>query len=250
MRILRARTARPPEIARDSWSNYLEVSVAASQTLIASTGAGEVLLEPRPSVFPGVIGSARRNAEYFRDLIHRQTPKIAELDELCGLSVALGQTLQGLVQFKQILGAVRFRDGNVLQRHTIDVAASLLALLPPRLLDQNPPHRFGGSGEEVAAGVEGARSQGPGARGRVCLGWLLAPGSRALIPYQSQIRLVHQRRGLERLSRLLVRQLRGGQLPQFVIDERQELLGGLRIAGVDLREDACHVAHRRQHRLW
>ncbi len=50
---------------------------------------------------------------------------------------------------------------------------------------------------------------------------------------QPEIRLVDQGRGLERLPGLLLRQLHGGQLAQFVVDERQELLGGLGIALLD-----------------
>ena len=62
-------------------------------------------------------------------------------------------------------------------------------------------------------------------------------------PDQPQIRLMHQRRRLQRLPRLLLGQLRGRQLPQLVIDQRQQLLGGLRIALLDLRQDAGHIGH-------
>ena len=44
---------------------------------------------------------------------------------------------------------------------------------------------------------------------------------------QPQIRLVDQGRGLERLAGLLLGQPLGGQLAQLVVDQRQELLGGL-----------------------
>ena len=54
---------------------------------------------------------------------------------------------------------------------------------------------------------------------------------------------MHQRRRLQRLPRLLVGQLRRRQLPQLVIDQRQELLGRRRIAGIDLRQDAGDVGH-------
>ena len=39
--------------------------------------------------------------------------------------------------------------------------------------------------------------------------------------HQPQVSLMHQRRRLQRLPRLLLGQLRGRQLPQFVIDQRQ-----------------------------
>ena len=52
-----------------------------------------------------------------------------------------------------------------------------------------------------------------------------------------------QGRGVERLARLLVRQPLGGQLAQLIVDQGQELLGGLRVAGLDGREDARDVVH-------
>jgi hypothetical protein len=45
---------------------------------------------------------------------------------------------------------------------------------------------------------------------------------------------MHQRSRLQRLSRLLMRQLCHRQLPQLFIDKRQKLFGSFRIAGVDL----------------
>ena len=43
-----------------------------------------------------------------------------------------------------------------------------------------------------------------------------------------------------------LRELLGGQLAQFVVDQGQELLGGLGIAVLDGREDARDVVHRRE----
>ena len=60
---------------------------------------------------------------------------------------------------------------------------------------------------------------------------------------QPQVRLVDQGRGLERLARLLLGQLARRQLAQLVVDQRQELLGGLRVALLDGGEDARDVAH-------
>jgi hypothetical protein len=48
---------------------------------------------------------------------------------------------------------------------------------------------------------------------------------------------------LERLARLLLRQLLRRQLAQLVVDQRQELLGGVRVALLDGGEDARDVAH-------
>jgi len=54
---------------------------------------------------------------------------------------------------------------------------------------------------------------------------------------------MYQRRGLERLARLLMVQLCRGQLSQLVIVQRQELLRRRWIAGIDLRQNSGHVDH-------
>ena len=59
------------------------------------------------------------------------------------------------------------------------------------------------------------------------------PMLRLLDVHQSDIRLVDQGRGLKRLARLLLGHLLGRQLPQFVVDQRQKLLGGGGIAIFD-----------------
>ena len=93
------------------------------------------------------------------------------------------------------------------------------------LLDEDAAHGLGRRGEEVAAAVP-------------------APGR--LVADQPEVGLVDQGRGLERLARLLLRQPLGGELAQLVVDQRQELLGRLRVALLDGREDACDVVHRRE----
>ena len=60
---------------------------------------------------------------------------------------------------------------------------------------------------------------------------------------EPEVRLVDQGGGLERLAGLLLGQPLGGELAQLVVDQRQELLGGLGVALLDGREDAGHVGH-------
>ena len=62
---------------------------------------------------------------------------------------------------------------------------------------------------------------------------------------QAQVGLVDQGGGLERLPRFLVGQLLGGQLAQLVIDQRQQLRGGVGVALLDGGQDARHFRHGR-----
>src|SRR5438128_5516714 len=60
---------------------------------------------------------------------------------------------------------------------------------------------------------------------------------------QAEIGLVNQGSGLECLPRLLLGKFLSRQLSQLVVDQRQEFLRCLRIAGFDGGEDARHVIH-------
>ena len=100
--------------------------------------------------------------------------------------------------------------------------------------DEDATHRLGGSGEEVAAVV---------------------PALRPIHIHQAEVSLVNQSRGLERLAGLLLGQPLRRQLPQLVVDQRQELLGGLWVALLDGRQDSSHFTHclhrrARVRRVW
>lgn len=60
---------------------------------------------------------------------------------------------------------------------------------------------------------------------------------------QPNIRVVHQRGGLERLAWPLVRQPGSRELSQLVIHEREELIGGRGITRFDLRQDSRDIVH-------
>jgi hypothetical protein len=89
-------------------------------------------------------------------------------------------------------------------------AAPLEPRFLARLLDQDSPHGFGG-GKEMSPSVP----------------LLLVLGT-----HQPQVRLMHERRGLERLAGLLLGQPRGSQFAQLVIDEWQKLLCGPQCATI------------------
>ena len=49
--------------------------------------------------------------------------------------------------------------------------------------------------------------------------------------------------GLKRLTRRHAAQFLDGEVAEFVVDQGQELLGGLRVALLDGREDLRHISH-------
>jgi hypothetical protein len=56
---------------------------------------------------------------------------------------------------------------------------------------------------------------------------------------------VNQGGGVERLARLLVGQARRGELAQLVVDQREELAGGVGVALLDEAQDVRDFAHDR-----
>jgi hypothetical protein len=95
------------------------------------------------------------------------------------------------------------------------------------LFDEDAAHRLGGRGKEMSAAIP--RLFGIGAD-------------------QTKIGFVDQRRRLERLPWLLVRQPVSGELPQLVVNQGQQFLGGVRVALFDLTQNPgkfSHCGHRK-----
>ena len=61
---------------------------------------------------------------------------------------------------------------------------------------------------------------------------------------KTQIGLVHERRGAEGLPGGLRRHFRGGQLPQLVVDQRQQVGGGLAVAVLGGVYEKSEIGHR------
>src|SRR5262249_37500506 len=101
-------------------------------------------------------------------------------------------------------------------------SAAFDASLASGVVNQDATHGLSGGSKEVAAAV---------------------PVLRFLTFYQAGIGFVNKSRGLERLPRLLLRQLLRRQLAKFIVDERQELLGGTGVALLDGEQDSGDFGH-------
>src|SRR5262249_19275217 len=102
-------------------------------------------------------------------------------------------------------------------------AAVFASFLAASVLDQDAPHRLRGCGEEVSMAV---------------------PLLLLTLADEPEIGLVDQIGRLKALPRRRARESVGGQAAQFLVDQRQELLGGLQVAPLDRREDVRDVVHR------
>src|SRR6516165_7732117 len=99
--------------------------------------------------------------------------------------------------------------GDGVEREPLLIAAVLGASLAAGIVDQDAAHGLGGGGEEMPPTV---------------------PVLGVLTLEQTEVRLVDQSRGLKGLPGLFLGQLLCGQPAQLVIDQREQLPGGPRVA--------------------
>lgn len=129
--------------------------------------------------------------------------------------------IQSFVQSEQLL--VVHGGGKV---ESIQIDAFLSAAVPQvvfasGMINEDAAHGFGGGGKEVRA--------------------ILPRG--LVVPAESQPGFVNQGGGLQGLAGRFTRHFLRGELAQFLIDQRQELVGGVGIALIHAPEDDGEFAH-------
>jgi hypothetical protein len=120
------------------------------------------------------------------------------------------------------------RRAQVPQLDALHPAAAAGAVLSAGMVDEDAAHGLGRRGEEVNSSVPGLLRVGPD---------------------ELEIRFMDQSRRLQGVARPLAGEALGGQPEQLLVDERQELLGGVGVSLLDGRQDARNVAHGRHRSL-
>ena len=92
-------------------------------------------------------------------------------------------------------------------------------------IDEDSTHRLSDCGEKMSSAI---------------------PSLNAFAADQPDVRLVNERRGLERLTWRFLIKLMGGQFPQLVVDQRQQLLGRVRAVSGEFRKYAGNIAQSRK----
>ena len=132
------------------------------------------------------------------------------------------QPIQRLMDGERFwLIARRCGDFHLRRVNMLRPSTAFLALLAPRRLDENPPHRLGGRREEMGAILPG----------RLRVGAQAEPG------------FVDQGGRLQGMARGFAGHLLRGHAAEFAIDKRQQGLGGLRSASLDRLKDLPDLAH-------
>jgi hypothetical protein len=120
-----------------------------------------------------------------------------------------GQSGQGLIQGRQILRRPHHRLGNI-QVNTPPLAAMFVPLLAAGVLHRDAAHGLGTGGEEMAAMIP-----------------VVATGGAD----EPEVGFVNESRWLQGVPRRLVGQPGGGEAAQLVVDQREQVSGGLPVPG-------------------
>jgi len=158
---------------------------------------------------PVVFRRACGNAERVGHFVVGQPNEVAQFHYLGFLWVRGGKLFERFVHGQELVVVARKRQLHVVEVDALLATAMAHGFSTPGAFDQNPPHRLGGRSKKVGAILE----------------------CRRLIPDKPQPGFVDESSGLERLSGGFVSHLARGEPAQFLIDQRQKLIGGFGIAG-------------------
>ena len=160
--------------------------------------------------------------EYLGRLLDAQAAEEPQLDDARLTFVEGGEPLERLVEGKQVDRAALGGDHRFVERHLRRGATPFDALVGSRVVDENPAHRLRRDPEEVRA---------------------VLPPDVALLD-ELHKRLVDQRRRLERVVLALAPQVARGAASQLAVDQREELVERVLLAGRQIVEQARDVDRR------
>jgi len=157
-------------------------------------------------------------------LLHAESSEEAQLHELAFARIEGSQSRQGMIHGDQICFGTSARGDRILQAQRRNVAAAFQRLPAAAQIDQDAPHRARTYGEEVRP---------------VLPGWVRRFE-------ETQVCLVHQGCGLQRMVRPFMSYVVLSQPTQLVIDQRYELIERALIAFTPGVEQFRYVASLRE----
>ena len=178
-------------------------------------------MQPSTCKTPVPIGCCRRNTDNARRLLHGHAGEVPEFHKLSAQRIARGKRQERFVQKEKVIGS---RNMHVLDRFmdALPVAVMLVGFLRASVIDQELPHGHGGRAKEMAPALP----------------------ARIGIADQSDIRLMHQCSGFQRVVRRFSLHALRCQLAKLIIDERKESVGGAGVALFDGVEETREVIHK------
>ncbi len=165
-------------------------------------------LQPRPHIAPVTLDRPDRNAQRCRRRFVRETGEVTQIDQLALPRVFRLEPLYGFVNGQYVLSGHFNRRFDMFQLDPLPVPAAFQAGPPAGLVDQDLPHGSRSGCEEMTPMIPTGVS----------------------VADQTHVGFMHQRRWFQGLPWPHVRHSCPGKYPQLVIDQRQQLVGGPRVA--------------------
>ncbi len=160
------------------------------------------MLQPGSGISPLPPDRPFRQSEPRSNFCFGQAREVTQQNDLRTAGVRLRQPPQRLIDGEYIIGLRVNRKFVRIELDTLAVAAALDTRLPPGLLDEDVPHCLSGRPEEMPPPFP----------------------SRITRPDETQIRLVDQRRRLQRVARRRLRHSGRRQAAKLGVHQRQQLL--------------------------
>ena len=176
-------------------------------------------MQPRPRHAPVALDRAGRYAQCLRRLLHAEAGEEAQLDDPRLLRVEGGQPFKRLVEGDQVNLLSARHAHRLVERESDFRPAALLRPLHPRVVDEDAAHQVGGDGEEVGAALP----------------------RHVLRVHQPEVRLVDERRGLERVTGALAPEVARRLEAQLLVDERDEPVERLPVTAPPLLKELRHA---------
>lgn len=186
----------------------------------------EFSVEPGPGFEPVSAHRAIGDPQGDGDVLLGHSGEEAALHHPRPPRAVASQSLESSVEVEELLSL--FNNGSIesvaqgsielVEIHSSSAVAALGGGMAPRLVDQNLAHGGGGGGKEMTA---------------------IVPHS-VLLACQLQIGFVDQRGGAQGLAGAPASQLRAGDAPEFVVDDRNQPIKG---PGVSLLEASQPLGH-------
>lgn len=161
------------------------------------------------------------NTKHLRHLFVRESGEKTQLHHLCLSGIMFGQSIQSLMQGKQLPVVHTRGEIEAVEIHALRSAAMPQIIFASCVVDQDAAHRLSGGGKKMSPVLP----------------------LRLLIATQAQPSFVNESGGLQGLAGILTGHFLRGELAQFLIDQRQEFVRRLRIALIQALKDDSEFAH-------
>src|SRR6266567_4944309 len=193
------------------WDVFIEVNENPGrkvQLFRTNLFASDFLEQPGTREIPVIIDGGQGNPQNLRYLLIAHASEIPQFDQFGLNGILDAERVKHFVHGQQLVIRARSSQFKFLNFHALEAPPVTLSLFAPSTIYQDVAHRLGRSRKKMRAISE----------------------RRILGPDQPQPGLMHQGSRLKRLAGSLLRHLRRCQMPQFIVNQFEQLGGGLGIA--------------------